>query len=76
MTGSHTAANAPLLADDRVPFPRTDASLRCQTDPKSFVLEDITGRHEQEKALAKAKRACSACPIVNGCLKWALANPA
>ncbi|MFI9080943.1 WhiB family transcriptional regulator [Streptomyces sioyaensis] len=69
--------NAPTitLADDRIPFPRTDATLTCRTDPMLFAIEDVTDRTEREKSLAKAKLACSGCPIVTGCLKWALANP-
>ncbi|MGW1007716.1 WhiB family transcriptional regulator [Streptomyces sp. NPDC002520] len=63
-----------VVADDRIPFPHTDAPTRCQDDPKLFAIEDVTERTEREKALAKAKLACSGCPIVTGCLKWALAN--
>lgn len=62
------------LADSRIPFPRTEAELRCRTEPKLFAIEEVTGP-EREKVFAKAKRACSGCPIVTGCLKWALANP-
>jgi WhiB family redox-sensing transcriptional regulator len=65
----------PSLADDRIPSPHTDATLTCRTDPKLFAIEDVTDRTEREKTLAKAKLACSGCPIVTGCLKWALANP-
>ncbi|RNG34365.1 WhiB family transcriptional regulator [Streptomyces botrytidirepellens] len=62
-------------ADDRIPFPHTDAPLACRTDPKLFAIDDIANRAEREKTLATAKRACSGCPIVTSCLKWALANP-
>lgn len=61
-------------ADPRVPFPRTDEKLSCQTEPKLFAIQDITDRAGREKALAKARLACSGCPIVKGCLQWALAN--
>ncbi|WEH43962.1 WhiB family transcriptional regulator [Streptomyces sp. AM 2-1-1] len=68
-----------IAADDRIPFPITDQALRCRTEPGLFALEDIHSTdqdpHAREKALAKAKHACSGCPIVTGCLKWALANP-
>ncbi|MGW2331649.1 WhiB family transcriptional regulator [Streptomyces sp. NPDC001700] len=77
MSGNRTGVpNAPAitLADDRIPFPHTDAPLRCQTDPQLFAIEDVTDRVEGEKALAQAKGACSACPIVKDCLKWSLAN--
>ncbi|WP_307805574.1 WhiB family transcriptional regulator [Streptomyces spirodelae] len=48
---------------------------RCRTEPALFAAEDITASRERKKALAKARRACSACPPVDGCLKWPLANP-
>lgn len=82
MNGNRTGvANAPaiVLADDRIPFPETDQVLRCRTSPALFQLEDIRNTDKdpraREKALAQAKHACSGCPIVQGCLKWALANP-
>lgn len=81
MSGTRTGVpNAPAIipADDRIPFPHTDQILRCRTNPADFAIEDIhtdQDRHARMNALAKAKRACSGCPIVQGCLKWALANP-
>ncbi|WP_331729668.1 WhiB family transcriptional regulator [Streptomyces platensis] len=72
-TGTPNAPSAPD-ADDRLPFPRTDKTLACRSEPKLFAIEDIAGRAEREKALAKARLACSGCPIVTGCLQWALAN--
>ncbi|MFE7675831.1 WhiB family transcriptional regulator [Streptomyces albidoflavus] len=83
MSGNRTgAANPPaiVLADDRIPFPETDQVLRCRTSPGVFQIEDTPNTDQdpraREKALTKAKHACSGCPIVKGCLKWALANPA
>ncbi|MFB8123338.1 WhiB family transcriptional regulator [Streptomyces bacillaris] len=83
MSGNRTGvANAPaiVLADDRIPFPDTDQVLRCRTSPALFQIEGIPNTDQdpraREKALAKAKHACSGCPIVKDCLKWALANPA
>ncbi|MEE6269168.1 WhiB family transcriptional regulator [Streptomyces diastatochromogenes] len=82
MSGSRTAVPQPpaiIAADDRIPFPETDQVLRCRTNPDLFSIEDIPNTDQdpcaREKALAKAKHACSGCPIVKGCLKWALANP-
>ncbi|MFJ4966735.1 WhiB family transcriptional regulator [Streptomyces sp. NPDC088729] len=82
MNGNRTGvANPPaiVLADDRIPFPETDQVLRCRTSPALFQLEDIRNTDKdpraREKALAQAKHACSGCPIVKDCLKWALANP-
>ncbi|MFJ3594662.1 WhiB family transcriptional regulator [Streptomyces sp. NPDC090082] len=82
MSRSRTGAPLPpqiLAADDRIPFPETDQVLRCRTSPALFSIEDIHDTKKEprarEKALAKAKHACSGCPIVEGCLKWALANP-
>ncbi|MGW3275773.1 WhiB family transcriptional regulator [Streptomyces kronopolitis] len=72
-TGTPDAPSVPD-ADDRLPFPRTDTKLACRSEPKLFAIEDITGRAERERALAKARLACSGCPIVTGCLRWALAN--
>lgn len=82
MSGNRTGVPQPptfIAADDRIPFPETDQVLRCRTEPGLFALEDIhnTGKdpRAREKALAQAKHACSGCPIVKDCLKWALANP-
>ncbi|MYY80843.1 MULTISPECIES: WhiB family transcriptional regulator [unclassified Streptomyces] len=82
MSGNRTGIPQPpmfIAADHRIPFPHTNQPLRCRTEPNLFALEDIhnTGKdpRAREKALVKAKHACSGCPIVNGCLKWALANP-
>ncbi|MFJ9825276.1 WhiB family transcriptional regulator [Streptomyces sp. NPDC101160] len=83
MSGNRTGVPNPpaiVLADDRTPFPTTDQVLRCRTEPDLFSIEDIHNTDQdpraREKALAQAKHACSSCPIVKGCLKWALANPA
>ncbi|MDJ0384983.1 WhiB family transcriptional regulator [Streptomyces sp. G-G2] len=82
MNGNRTGVpNPPAIrtADDRIPFPHTEQVLRCRTEPDLFAIEDIHDTDEdpraREKALVKAKHACSGCPIVTGCLKWALANP-
>ncbi|MFB7552616.1 WhiB family transcriptional regulator [Streptomyces sp. NPDC056154] len=80
MSGNRTGVpNPPAIvpADDRIPFPHTDQVLRCRTEPDLFSIEDIHTDEDpraREKALVKAKHACSGCPIVKGCLKWALAN--
>ncbi|MFC8658206.1 WhiB family transcriptional regulator [Streptomyces parvus] len=82
MSGTRTGVPQPpkvIAADDRIPFPETDQDLRCRTSPALFQIEDISTDQDpraREKALAKAKHACSGCPIVKDCLKWALANPA
>ncbi|MCX4581298.1 WhiB family transcriptional regulator [Streptomyces sp. NBC_01571] len=82
MSGNRTGVPQPptfIAADDRIPFPHTDQALRCRTEPGLFAIEDIHNTDKEprarEKALAQAKHACSGCPIVQGCLKWALANP-
>ncbi|MFE2943413.1 WhiB family transcriptional regulator [Streptomyces sp. NPDC059255] len=82
MSGSRTGVPQPptfIAADDRIPFPRTERPLRCRTEPVLFSIEDIHNtdedRNVRERALATVRRACSGCPIVKGCLKWALANP-
>ncbi|MGY4966633.1 WhiB family transcriptional regulator [Streptomyces sp. 900105245] len=82
MSGNRTGVPKPpalIAADDRIPFPDTGEALRCRTSPDLFQIEDIPNTDDdpraREKALAKVKHACSGCPIVRGCLKWALANP-
>ncbi|MCX4784483.1 WhiB family transcriptional regulator [Streptomyces sp. NBC_01264] len=82
MSGTRTGVPQPptfIAADDRIPFPETDQVLRCRTSPALFSIEEIRNTDEdpraREKALAKVKHACSGCPIVKDCLKWALANP-
>ncbi|WP_370424344.1 WhiB family transcriptional regulator (plasmid) [Streptomyces sp. QH1-20] len=80
MSGTRTGVpNPPTIkpADDRVPFPHTDQTLGCRTNPALFEIDAIpaSDSRAREKALANAARVCSGCPIVQGCLKWALANP-
>lgn len=64
--------------DPRFPFPHSPTPTRCQTDPGlfDFTNGDRTGdtRAATEKRLDKARRACSGCPIVQECLRWALVN--
>ncbi|MGW0607783.1 WhiB family transcriptional regulator [Streptomyces sp. NPDC002640] len=71
-TGSPTVTDR--VADPRIPFPTASNPLACQTSPRLFAIEDVTGT-ARPAALNLAKRACGACPIAAGCLKWALANP-
>ncbi|MFI5945540.1 WhiB family transcriptional regulator [Streptomyces uncialis] len=82
MSGTRTGVPQPptfIPADPRIPFPHTDHALRCRTNPALFEIEDIHNTagnpRAREKALGAARHACSGCPIVTGCLKWALANP-
>ncbi|MEU9943108.1 WhiB family transcriptional regulator [Streptomyces lavendulae] len=81
MSGNRTGVPKPpaiIAADHRIPFPETDQALRCRTEPSLFSIEDIRTDEDpraREKALVQVKHACSGCPIVEGCLKWALANP-
>ncbi|MGP4004472.1 WhiB family transcriptional regulator [Streptomyces sp. 8N706] len=64
----------PTEADPRIPFPFTDTPTACQTHPRWFSHEQTSTR-AAEQDIAKAKLACSGCPIVTDCLKWALAHP-
>ncbi|MEU8842687.1 WhiB family transcriptional regulator [Streptomyces roseus] len=81
MSGNRTGVPKPpaiIAADERIPFPETDQALRCRREPGLFSIEDIPTDEDpraREKALVTVKHACSGCPIVRGCLKWALANP-
>ncbi|MEU5297821.1 WhiB family transcriptional regulator [Streptomyces umbrinus] len=63
------------LADERIPFPHTEHPTPCQDDPALFAFEEVADRLQRTKSIARAKLACSGCPVVQGCLKWALANP-
>ncbi|MCW8101643.1 WhiB family transcriptional regulator [Streptomyces tauricus] len=63
------------LADERIPFPHTEQPTPCRADPALFSFEEIPDRLQREKTIARAKRACSGCSVVQGCLKWTLANP-
>ncbi|MFD6478968.1 WhiB family transcriptional regulator [Streptomyces anulatus] len=78
MPGSRTGT-APLVpADTRLPFPVSDQPLACRTDPALFAIEDVSTADDpraREKATTEARQACSTCPVVTECLKWALANP-
>ncbi|KAB2588012.1 WhiB family transcriptional regulator [Streptomyces cyaneofuscatus] len=61
-----------------MPFPVSDQPLACHTNPALFAIEDVSTTDDpraREKATTEAKQACSGCPVVTECLKWALANP-
>ncbi|MFI6662676.1 WhiB family transcriptional regulator [Streptomyces sp. NPDC050523] len=58
--------------DPRFPQPQSPSPTRCQTEPQLFD-RDFGDRHK-EKELEQARRACSGCPLVTDCLKWALVN--
>ncbi|CAC36636.1 WhiB family transcriptional regulator [Streptomyces sp. NRRL_B-16638] len=64
--------------DPRFPFPHSPVPTPCQTQPDTFdfVNGDRSGESRQstEQRLARARRACSGCPIVKDCLRWALVN--
>ncbi|HBF85890.1 MAG TPA: WhiB family transcriptional regulator [Streptomyces sp.] len=81
MPGSRTGVPQPpsfIPADTRIPFPVSEQPLSCRTDPALFAIEDVSTADDpraREKATAQAKQSCSGCPVVTGCLKWALANP-
>ncbi|MFD8958831.1 WhiB family transcriptional regulator [Streptomyces caelestis] len=78
MPGSRTGTATLVPADTRIPFPVSDQPLACRTDPALFAIEDVSTADDpraREKSTAEAKQACSTCPVVTECLKWALANP-
>lgn len=63
--------------DARFPFPHSPTRTRCQTEPQLFDFTNgdrTSDRAATEKRLEKARRACSGCPIVKNCLRWALVN--
>ncbi|WP_236584876.1 WhiB family transcriptional regulator [Streptomyces sp. MBT53] len=53
----------------------TDRPTPCQADPALFAFEEVADPLQRNKTITRAKRACSGCPVVRDCLKWALANP-
>ncbi|MFI2318381.1 transcriptional regulator [Streptomyces sp. CB00072] len=81
MPGSRTGIPQPptsIPADGRLPFPVSEQPLSCRTDPALFAIEDVSTADDpraREKATTEARQACSTCPVVTECLKWALANP-
>lgn len=78
MPGSRTGTATFVPADTRIPFPVSDQPLACRTNPSLFAIEDVSTTDDpraREKATTEAKQACSGCPVVTECLKWALANP-
>lgn len=66
-----------LLADDRISFPHSETHTRCQSEPELFDHDPGDGATSNERTtkLQRAKQACSGCPIVRRCLKWALTHP-
>ncbi|MDH6604388.1 hypothetical protein M2164_000021 [Streptomyces sp. SAI-208] len=72
---ARTPDTVSALADERIPFPHTDGPTPRQDHPALFAFEEVADRTQRSKTIARAKLACSGCPIVQGCLKWALANP-
>ncbi|HEY9327031.1 MAG TPA: WhiB family transcriptional regulator [Streptomyces sp.] len=78
MPGSRSGTATLVPADTRIPFPVSDQPLACRTNPALFAIEDVSTSDDpraREKATAQAKQACSGCPVVTECLKWALAKP-
>ncbi|MFF7196878.1 WhiB family transcriptional regulator [Streptomyces sp. NPDC088197] len=65
-------------AATEIPFPRSDSPTACQSNPGRFSHEkgSTTGSSDTAVDIRRAKRDCAQCPLVNDCLKWALANPA
>ncbi|MEU5599218.1 WhiB family transcriptional regulator [Streptomyces sp. NPDC020298] len=67
---------AVLTADTRIPFPHTQTRLACRKDPGLFVHDyGQTTSPDDIARIQQASAACRRCPIAEGCLKWALANP-
>ncbi|MFI1510232.1 WhiB family transcriptional regulator [Streptomyces sp. NPDC020597] len=63
--------------DPRFPFPHSPTPTRCQLEPTLFDFTNgdrTTDRAATDKRLEQARKACSRCPIVNSCLRWALVN--
>ncbi|MFJ6393948.1 WhiB family transcriptional regulator [Streptomyces sp. NPDC091972] len=70
-----TATTAAQAA--RFDFPHSPTPTRCQRTPQMFDFTNgdrAADRAATDKRLAKARKACSGCPIAADCLKWALVN--
>ena len=52
----------------------TDFRAACRDDPELHFPVGYTGPAAQRQ-IAKAKATCRSCPVLDGCLEWALANP-
>ncbi|MFJ9729269.1 WhiB family transcriptional regulator [Streptomyces sp. NPDC101209] len=63
-----------IEADPRIPFPQAETTLACRTNPGLFHYEGSTSPEDRAR-IERARTACRGCPIAEGCLKWALANP-
>ncbi|MFJ3229237.1 histone-like nucleoid-structuring protein Lsr2 [Streptomyces sp. NPDC086783] len=64
--------------DPRIPFPHSTTRPRCQEEPGLFDYDygqRNSNRKQTTERLTAARNACSGCPLVTDCLKWALANP-
>lgn len=78
---SYTGARSTEFADPdpRFPFPHHPTPPRCKADPARFDFANgdrTSDRATTERRLEQARRACSGCPIVRDCLRWALVNKA
>ncbi|MFE5896894.1 WhiB family transcriptional regulator [Streptomyces sp. NPDC056488] len=64
--------------DVRFPFPAATVPTRCRRRPELFDLAfgDLGGdtKKAAQERLEQARQACSACPVVTACLRWALVN--
>ncbi|MFC7796226.1 WhiB family transcriptional regulator [Streptomyces cinereoruber] len=64
--------------DVRFPFPATTVPTRCRRRPELFDLSfgDLGGdtKKKVQERLEQARQACSACPVVTECLRWALVH--
>ncbi|MEU0032089.1 WhiB family transcriptional regulator [Streptomyces sp. NPDC006335] len=61
----------------RFDFPHSPTPTRCQQEPETFDFTNgdrAADRAVTDRRLAKARKACSGCPIAADCLKWALVN--
>jgi hypothetical protein len=64
-----------LQSDPRFPQPQSPAPTGCQTTPKLFDFDPGESDHKKtQRQLRDARKACSTCPLVRDCLKWALVN--
>ncbi|MGY4928524.1 WhiB family transcriptional regulator [Streptomyces sp. 900105755] len=59
--------------DPRFPQPQSPTPTQCQLTPQLFDFE-YGDCNRKMAELARARRACSRCPLAADCLLWALVN--
>jgi WhiB family redox-sensing transcriptional regulator len=80
MTATDDTTGAPRITEAApgIPFPRSEQPTACQTNPTRFSHDSNggdTAPDDVARDVRLAREDCAQCPVVTGCLKWALVNP-